>query len=74
MNNKAYQDIFQGWIAKAAEYKMAISIAAACTVVILVSLVWPKPKPSPTINGVNTTPPASHVFTAPAPAAPEPNP
>lgn len=76
MNKDAYKDIFQGWIAKAGEYKMAIGIAAACTVIVLVSLVWPKPKPAPTISGINATPPASHPFSspAPAPAAPEPKP
>jgi hypothetical protein len=76
MTKDAYKDVFQGWIAKAGEYKMAISIAAACTVIVLVSLVWPKPKPAPTISGISATPPASHPFSSPppAPAAPEPKP
>jgi|GEM_PF-5020887 len=70
MKKDAYKDIFQGWIAKAAEYKMAIAIAVVCTIIILISLLWPKPKPAPTINAINSTPPASHVYTAPS--TPEP--
>jgi DedD protein len=73
MNKDAYKDIFQGWLAKAAEYKMAIGIAVACTIIILVSLVWPRPTPEPTISEIKTTPPASRVFTTPA-QAPTPAP
>jgi DedD protein len=71
MKKDAYKDIFQGWIAKAAEYKMALGIAVVCTVIILISLLWPKPKPAPTISAINSTPPASHVYTAPS-SAPAP--
>jgi DedD protein len=66
MEKDAYKDIFQGWVAKAAEYKMAISIAAACTVIVLISLVWPKPKPEPTISGITSSPPSSHPVATPA--------
>lgn len=72
MDKDAYKEMFHGWIAKAAEYKIAIGIAAVCTVIILISLVWPSPQPETPISEVQTTPPPSHVFTVPAAPAPAP--
>jgi cell division protein FtsN len=74
MYKDAYKEMFHGWIAKAAEYKIAIGIAAACTVIILVSLIWPAPPPQTPINEVRITPPPAHVYTPPATPTPPPVP
>lgn len=67
------KEMLDSWIAKAGEHKIAIGVAAACTIVILGSLLWPTPKPQAPISAVKTATPSTPVFTPKTPA-PQPAP